>query len=294
MRFNKVLVGFAVATVALMVLSGCAGTCGVKSEKVKPAGVTLEYKMDGGMALSYRQTSDMVQTMEVQGQSIPVESVETLEFSVMPGGEDGGLLRLGVTVDDMSIVVSSPQGDLNTEAADVIGKGFDMTLSKLGEESGLPDSETLVYTIESQGDRSLVPMFGVMFPDLPEHPVDIGDTWPALLTMNDDTGGSKVMLTMDAVNTVEGFEKFGGYDCVKISAVLSGIIEASGKQDGVDWSMTSESEGTGTWYFAHKEGIVVSDISEGVANGAITVDAPGGAMEIPVTRTFTMSLELME
>jgi len=292
MRFREVLVCVAVAAAALVVLSGCAGTCGVKSEKVR--GTTLEYKMDGGEALSYRQTSDMVQTMEVQGQSIPVQSVEALEFSVVPDGKDGGLLRLGVTVDNMSIVVSSPQGDLDTEAADVVGRGFEMTLSKLGEEGGLPDSETLVYTIESQGERSLVPMFGVMFPDLPEHPVEVGDTWPALLTMHEDTGGAEVLLVMDAVNTVEGFEEFGGYDCVKISSVLDGTIEASGKQEGVDWTMASESEGTGVWYFAHKEGIVVSDVTDGTAHGAITVDVPGGPTEIPVTRSFTMSLELIE
>ena len=289
MRFTRSVAGILSAFAAAALLSGCAGTCGVAS-----TGTTLEYRMDEGRALAYRQTSHMIQTMDVRGQSVPVESNEVLEFSLLPGETSGGLLRLGVTIDDVSVVATAPQGSVEADVADALGRSFDMTLSVIGEEGGLPDSETLVYTLEPQGDRSLIPMFGSMFPDLPGHPVDVGDTWPSTITMEDDTGDTELRITIDAVNTLEGFEEHGGHDCARISAVLTGVIEGSGSQEGADWSMFSETEGTGIWHFAHREGILVSDVTEGTASGSITVDAPNGEIEIPVTRTYTMSTELIE
>ena len=277
-----------VAMAGLVALSGCAGTCGTSA-----TGVMLEYRMDEGDVLAYRQSSDMVQTMEVQGQSIPIESNEALEFSLLVNGRNKGLHDLTVTVDGVSVVASTPQGSTEAEASDAIGQSFDMTLTSLGKEGGLPENDEFVYSMEPQGDRSLIPMFSEMFPDLPDHPIEIGDTWPAVLKMDDDTGGTNLSVVIEAVNTLVGFEEFRGYECAKITSVLSGTIEGSGRQNGANWILTSDNNGTGVWYFAYKDGILVSDISEGTATGSITVTAPNGEVTMPVTRVYTMSTELV-
>ena len=79
------------------------------------------------------------------------------------------------------MTASSPQGDLEADVGDVVGGSFDMTLSTLGVEGGLPDPDVLRYTIGPEGPKSVIPGFGVMFPDLPEGPLTVGDTWPATL-----------------------------------------------------------------------------------------------------------------
>ena len=59
-------------------------------------------------------------------------------------------------------------------------------------------------------------------------------------------------------------------------------------------AMFTEMDGAGTWYFAHKEGILVSDWTEGTADGSITVNSPDGEMVIPVTREYTMLTRLVQ
>ena len=78
-----------------------------------------------------------------------------------------------------------------------------------------------------------------------------------------------------------------------ITAVLTGTIEGEGTQQGMAWTMQSDMDGAGTWYFAYKEGILVSDVTEGTADGAIVVHAPNGEMIMPVTREYSMAMELM-
>jgi len=292
MKHMKNLSGLTCLVVAAgvaAVLAGCAGTCGVASK-----GTTLEYRMNDGDAASYRMTSDMVQTMQYGETSVPVESTEVLEFSVTSGGTEGGLIRLGVTVDDLSVVATSPQGSGEADVSGAVGGTFDMTLTRLGEEGSLPETDAVVYTLEPQGPKSLIPIFGAMFPDLPGHPIDIGDSWPSTLEMIDDSGNSVVSVTIDAVNTLDGFETVGGMKCARISSVLSGTIEASGVQDGAEWSLSSATDGTGVCYFAHEDGLLVSDSTEGTADGSITVQGPTGEIVIPVSRTYTMTTELIQ
>ena len=76
--------------------------------------------------------------------------------------------------------------------------------------------------------------------------------------------------------------------------MFTGVIEGSGNKNGVDWSLESVSDGTGIWYFAHKEGILVSDVTDGTADGSIIVNAPDGEMVMPISRVYTMSTELVQ
>jgi hypothetical protein len=71
-------------------------------------------------------------------------------------------------------------------------------------------------------------------------------------------------------------------------------MEGSGTEQGAQWTLTSDIDGTGTWYFAHKKGILVSDVTAGTAAGAIVVDAPDGQMTMPVTREYEMMTELVQ
>ena len=68
------VVAIAAATVAL---TGCAARTGACTWGDLDTGLILEYRMSEGDPVSYTFTSSSVQTMEIQGQLIPVESVGT-------------------------------------------------------------------------------------------------------------------------------------------------------------------------------------------------------------------------
>ncbi len=285
------VVAIAAVTVAL---TGCAAKTGASAWGDLDTGLILEYRISSGDAMSYRFTSSSIQTMEIQGQPVPVESVETLLFSVEPKGVKDDDHALGITIEDLTVTVSSPRGELEADTENVVGESFDMTLSKLGAEGGLPDPDVLQYMIGSEGPKSVITGFSVIFPDLPEGPITIGDTWPTTVEISEQSDEGDVVITVAAVNTLEGFETVDGFECARIAAVLTGTIEGGGTQQGAEWTMQSDMDGSGKWYFAYKEGILVSDVTEGTADGNIVVQAPNGEMTIPVSRDYSMVTELVK
>lgn len=295
MHLKKTL-GVALCVVAVagatVVLTGCAAKTGACAWGDLDSGLILEYRMSEGDPVSYTFTSSSVQTMEIQGQSIPVESVEILSFSAEPKGVKDGEFALGITIDGLTVMISSSQGEMEADTGDVVGESFDMTLSKLGVEGGLPDQDALQYTIGPEGPKSVITGFSVIFPDLPEGAITIGDTWPTSVEIVEESDGGDVVIAIDAINTLEGFETVAGLECARIATVLTGTIEGSGIQQGAAWTMQSDMEGSGDWYFAYKKGIVVRDVTEGTADGAIVVQGPGGEMTIPVSREYEMVTEL--
>ncbi len=275
---------------AACMLGGCAaGTCAWGDLET---GLVLEYRMPEGKALPYKLTSDFTQNLEAMGQQITIESTQLLAFSVVPGAPDGDGQALGITIDGMNISMSSPQGDLEADVDDVVGEAFTMTVSALGEESGLPDHETLQYEMGPEGPRSIIPGFETMFPDLPGYPVVVGDSWPSSVEVVESSEGSEVTIIMDIVNTFDGYEKIDGYDCAKIVTETTGNIVGTGTQMEAAWSTDADMQGTGVWYFAYKEGFFVKEVSEGTADGSIVVDAPDQQLEMPMTRVYSMVSEL--
>ncbi len=296
--YLKKAIGVALCIVAVaavtVVLTGCAAKTGACAWGDLDTGLILEYRMSSGDATSYKFTSSSIQTMEIQGQLMPVESVETLSFSVEPKGAKDGVHALGITIDGLTVVVSSPRGELEADTDDVVGESFDMTLSKLGAEGGLPDPDVLQYTVGPQGPKSVITGFSVIFPDLPEGPITIGDTWPTTVEVAEESDQGNTVITVHAVNTLEGFETVEGLECARIAAVLTGTIEGDGIQQGAEWTMQSDMDGSGTWYFAYKEGTLVRDVTEGTADGTIVVNGPSGEMTIPVSREYSMVTELVK
>jgi hypothetical protein len=284
----------ALVVLAVALLSGCAAKKGVRPWGDLETGLVLEYGMREGRALSYRMTNDFVQEMTVLGQPMTIESTHLIAFSVEPVGSDDEGQRLGVMITEMDQVVSTPQGDLEIDSSTVEGGAFEMTLSPLGVESGLPDPEVLMFDAGPQGQRSVIPAFSAIFPDMAGRPILAGDTWPTTSVIRETEQATDVTITMNAVNKLEGVETVDGMECARISYTFTGTTEGTGEQQGMPWTMSAELEGTGTIYFAFEEGIFVSDESVGTAAGSMTLTTPDGDMIMPLVRDFTVAARLSE
>lgn len=270
-------------SLALMLLSYAAGAApqaGAQGGQDKTA--TLAYQFLEGKGLSYRDTSTETQNLDVMGQSITAKNLSSREFSIKPKGLKDGNYLLNVTIDAFKMNTESSQGSLSADSSTVTGKNFDMTISRLGKETDTAGAASIQYDLGAAGRRNLGAAFDNFFPDLPDHPVKMGDTWPTEDTVVDksDMGTTRVVLKL--VNTIDGFETVDGYECARIKTTGKGAMTGNLEQNGTSLAVDGSVEGTMTWYFAIKEGIFIkADQKQSVA-GTITAGAPANLV-IPIT-----------
>jgi len=252
--------------------------------------VVLEYKMPAGRALTYQGKTEEAQIMEVQGQAMDTQTGGSSTFTFKAKGPKDKDFLLGVTVDDITVTVaSSAQGDMSPNMDSVKGKSFDMVLSPLGAEVDVTGAEAITYDLAAE-TRNLASGFKVFFPDLPGKPVKVGDTWPSTEAVEEKTGSVSIRIDLKNANTLEGFETIDGMECARVATQVTGTINGTGNQMGMDLIFSGTSKGKTIWYFAVKEGLFVKMTSESTSEMSIDVSAAG--MTIPMTQTAKSEVKL--
>jgi len=196
---------------------------------------------------------------------------------------------MGVTIDDIAVSVTGPQGDMSPDMASVKGKSFDMVLSPLGSEVDVTGAEAISYSLAGES-RTLASGFKMFFPDLAGKPIKIGDTWPSTSSMEEKTGSMTIKVDLQLVNTLEAFETIDGMECARIASQVTGTITGSGQQQGMDLTFAGTSKGKDVYFFAVKEGYYVKATSESTTEMSIDVAAAG--MTIPVNQTTKSEVKL--
>jgi len=286
----------AASVVAALVLAGCAaktvapGAAPTPATPKAPAGTVLEYKMPAGRVLTYTNTEEMAQVMEVMGQTVDAHTKGGGTFSFSAKGKKDQNLLLGVTIDDMSMTITSPMGDQSPDMSSVKGKSFDMVVSPLGSEIDVSGAEAITYQ-SANGTSNVAPGFKMFFPDLPGKPLKIGDTWPSSAAADDTSGGMNIKLGFQYVNIFEGLETVDGMECARIKSDYTGTLSGTGNQQGMDMVLTGTGKGTDLWYFAVKEGIYLKATSDATYDISIAVSAAN--MTIPMTQTRKSELKLV-
>lgn len=276
----------------IFILAGCAVEKRTYWRDPKTT-LALQYWMPENQVLKYQTSAKQTQIIEVMGQSVEVETEKTIEFSVKSKGLKENNLQLEVTIDSMSINITSPQGDLSPNMSTVIGKSFDMTLSILGKEMDLSGADSIKYDLGPGGKRSISADFQAIFPNLAGRPVKIGDTWTTKDTITEKSDNGEVRINLESVNTLEGFETVNGLECVKITAEVTGTLDGKGYEQGMDLTFKGEIKGTDTWYFAYMKGIFVKMITDVSTEGTITTSG-AQSMTIPMTQEMKIEVKLIK
>lgn len=275
----------------IFMLAGCAA----KTAKVwgdPQTGLILKYRMAEDQVLKYQASSDFKMKLEVMGQKMEIDGKEAYAFSVEAKGLKEDNHKLGVTIDSMSISLTTPQGELNADMSGVEGKGFDMVLSPLGEEMDMSGAESLKYELEPGNVYNVKSKFQLIFPDLAGRPLKLGDTWKSKGALDEKTSKGFMTITFDSLNTLEGFETVDGLECVKITSESVGVLKGKSQpQPGVDLVSEGKINGTDIWYFAYKEGMLVKVITKGT--GETTAKGPQN-ITIPMTRQFEGEVKLIK
>jgi len=271
-------------------LSGCAAKKEAWGSLEK--GMIMTYNFNPDKDLTYKSTSSFDQTMEVMGQEFEINGSGNQVLIMKPLVSKSNDLDYVVTVDEMSSKLLTPRGEMVAKTDDVLGKSFNLTISRLGQEIEYSGAEELVYDIGSGETKSISSDVQAFFPNLPDHPVKPGDTWESSDKVSENSNSGVLIIDMINLNTFEGIETVNGYECMKINVAFTGTLEGKGEQDGMELITTGEMVGMATWYFAYKEGIFVSNLVEGTGKTTTQVIGPQ-EMTLPATRVYTMKSELV-
>jgi hypothetical protein len=178
-----------------------------------------------------------------------------------------------VTIDAMTAGVTSPQGNITPDLSGIIGKSFDIVLSPLGKEVDVSGASAFSIDMGQGGRRDLSSSFQALFPDLPDHPVKVGDKWPSedAIVQKSDTGD--IHINFKNEHTLDGFETIDGRECARIKTVLKGTMSGALDQGGVSLALDAKLDGGETWYFGVKDGVFVKSETKATMGGIITAAA---------------------
>jgi hypothetical protein len=283
-------------TLPVLIVIGFMTGCTVKSTSLwgdPDTGLILEYRLTDGQILNYESSGYKSEINEIMGQEYETETTSSTRISFKSVGMKEEALQLEATVEDMSLDIESPQMNLSPDLSAVIGKSFVMSLSSLGKELDVSGAEGLEYELGPIGTRNLLTTFEVFFPDLPENPIKIGESWTTTYTINDKNENVSITVTLQNANTVDGFEVVDGLDCIRIKADVSGTLVGEGSQGGARLDFHGDIIGNDTWYFAYKEGVYVSMVSNASVDLTIEVSGPQ-TMTIPGKQEMQSELKLVK
>jgi hypothetical protein len=255
--------------------------------------VKLVYNPAEGKSISYLSSTAVSQAMDINGQTMNVFIENKMAYKVKMAGKSGDNLKLEITIDSLNMKVDSPQGSTGSKVKDVEGKLFNMILSPIGKEVDISEAEKIEYTVEGSGSGNLSQSFASIFPDLPEKAVKPGDTWTKTDTIQTKTAASKVTQIVQSTNKYEGMEKINGLDCAKISSTVSGTMETTAQNQGMDIFYSGPFQGTVTLYFAVKEGYFVKQEVLTKMTGTVEISGPQ-SMTFPVTMETNAKVEVVK
>ena len=183
---------------------------------------------------------------------------------------------------------------MSPDMTPVVGKGFDMILSKLGKEIDVAGAKAIKFDSPTGGQRDIAATFQAFFPDLPDKPVKVGDTWPSEDTIVPQEGGGET--TMHVVHTEHRWTASRPWTATSAPASRSsrpGPSAGNLEQQGMSMTLAIKSESQSTLYFAVKEGIYIKSDIKGTLNGSVDVGAPAN-MSIPMTGETTEQVRLIK
>jgi hypothetical protein len=252
-------------------------------------GYILSYRIAPQTTLRYELFTKSVQTMEMMGQSMENTSDNLFQITYNGRGTNPEKnLLLTIVIDSATMSFKGMGQERTTDLSSVEGKPFGLIVSPLGKEIGTEGADSIMVDFGAMagGKQSIKTWFRGQFPQLPDHPVKIGESWISEDVETRPATGMEMKVTTQTTNKLEGIETVGGEECFKVTFTAKGTMEGKGEQMGAQISMEAELEGKGTWYFAYKKGIYTDSKYEMFFEGTVAVTGPAN-MTIPINGTVT-------
>lgn len=254
--------------------------------------ISMKYKYPEDRSVTYKQTSKILQNMDIEGQQMQNVINTLFGCSVKSAGGSGTDLALEVRIDTVAQSVESPMGGSGGGVSGLSGKTFRMVISPSGKEIDLSGAAKVAFHAASSGTTNLANNMMDFFPDLPVAMVKQGDKWNAVDSINASSESTSMRLLTNSENTFEGIEKVNGYDCIKISSNVSGTQTIKTLSQDMNVKVTGPYTGKYTTWFSVEEGYFIKTSSEALLKGTIEISEM--AMTMPLTMTVSTTTDLVE
>jgi len=255
----------------------------------------LRYRLASDEVWTYRTITTQKTDMEMLGQSLPVGITIVVEYSVRGEGNDPSQnVRATLTLDTLGMTFDIVPEDMTVDLAPWIGKKMGLILSPTGEETfvGIDTLPDIRFDQISDETFNIQSLLRNPFPDLPSHPIKIGDTWQGGGRYSQTQRHIDTEVTTHSTNTLEDIDILNGLECLIMKTKMTGTLDGSGKQMGMDVVFEGDLESTTTWYFAHETGTLVKLISDQFMEGTIAV-AGQVDMVVPMTQQTRIVSQLL-
>lgn len=267
-----------VALVLLVVLSIGLGTgCSGKQDPWgdPQSGLILTYRMPEDRTLQYALAFDQTHTLSAMGQERSFANRRTIDFSATPAGSSDGNLLVTITIDAMNLTLDTPRGENTLDVMKIREKSFELTLSPLGQVLDSGEAAQITYFLGGAGEQGIDNDFRDLFPGLPDGPVQVGDTWTHKGSVPGKSFNPETSIELESVNTLEGFETVDGMECAKITSQFTGELVTAGESTPGTAVSGGPVTGSGIWYFAYKEGVLVKATRTVRATTEVDMGDPG-------------------
>lgn len=259
------------AAVMLIVFSGTAF-----SQK----NIDFTYRYPAGKPVSYINTQNIHEVLDVQGQSMDVYVTSYLGCNIQSAEGKDGNVNLAVAIDTLAEIIDSPQGMMGGTVSEVKGKTFTVAIRPNGKVSDISGAKGATYMIPGQGPADFSASFADFFPVLPEGKISQGHTWNSVDTIRNESGANTQTTIITSENKFEGFERVNGQNCAKISSVLSGNSMMRNQVQGMDMRTSGNFTGNSTTWFSPEDGYFVKFTSTSKMTG--NVEMPNEGYSFPV------------
>ena len=255
----------------------------------------LRYRLAPGHVWTYRTTTTQKTDMEMLGQSLPVRITIVVEYSVRGEGNDPSQnLRATLTLDTLSMIFDIVPEDMSVDLVPWIGRKMDLILSPMGDETFVGIDTLPDIRFDQIGDETfnIQSLLRNPFPDLPSQLIGIGDTWQGGGSYTQIQRQLDTEVKTQSISTLEDIDILDGLACLRVKTKMTGTLDGSGKQMGMDVVFEGDLESTTTWYFAHESGVLIKLISDQFMEGTIAV-AGQVDMVVPMTQQTRIISQLL-
>jgi hypothetical protein len=206
-------------------------------------------------------------------------------------GEGAGGLSATAVLDSLGVGVSSPHGRQVFDTRYLAGSEFALTISERGGAPAYDAEPVFDMTGMLEGTVTLSRLMNYGFPELPDHPVTVGDSW----TSRSARSQVEAYLTMPASIETEysftGWETIDGVDCARIEARIVGKMTAQAVlQHGQRADYTGTLEGHATWHFDPDAGSLLQMSGEESSDGLLST----GQKETPIKQHTRVEIRRRE
>jgi hypothetical protein len=267
--------------------------CQIKPiENLPSGGVKLVYNYPSDKPIKYHVDGEIVQDMDVNGQSMLVNIYTFVGCDIKSTGVKNDKVIIEVKIDTMAQSIDSPQGFAGGPINGVKDKTFNMVMTSAGKIIDLSEAAKISISIPGTGESDAAMTFTDFFPVLPAMVVKPGDTWITHDTVNIKGETMTRWMPIESNCKFEGIEQYNDFECAKISADLSGTMKITSEAQGMSINTSGTYTGIRTLLFAVTEGYFIKETVKTKLTGTVEIADQG--MSFPLVMDITTTNEMVK